>query len=206
MSAKSEVLMAPGESPDLPEKPLSARERIVVAACELFYRKGIRAVGVESIAEEANTTKMSLYRNFASKDELVAEWLRRHNDSFWRDWDEKLGRNPDDPRGQLMDHFNELTRHISDPDGRGCPAANAAVELTEPDHPARKVLEDFKAEYRNRLLDRCTHLGATDPAGLADALFLLAEGAQSSTQSLGKSGPGLAVARAAEMLIDGYLR
>src|SRR5437016_8099506 len=83
----------------------SARERVFKTASELFYRKGIRAVGVETIAAKANTTKMGLYRNFPSKDELVAEWLRDHDAKFWQTWDTMSGKNPHDPRKHLKAAF-----------------------------------------------------------------------------------------------------
>src|SRR4029077_12466660 len=79
----------------------SARKRIFDTASELFYAKGIRAVGVETIVAEADTTKMSLYRNFPSKDELVAEWLRDHDIIFWETWDAMASRHPEAPRRQL---------------------------------------------------------------------------------------------------------
>ena len=69
-----------------PTQP-SARKRIFDTASELFYRKGIRAVGIDAIATRAETTKMSLYRSFPSKDALVAEWLRDHDAKFWQAWD-----------------------------------------------------------------------------------------------------------------------
>src|SRR6266852_9459140 len=119
----------------------SARKRIFDTASELFYLKGIRAVGVETIAEEADTTKMSLYRNFPSKDELVAEWLREKDVHFWQTWDAMASRHPEDPRRQVKAAFALLAKHVADPKARGCPMANAAVELTEKDHPARKVIE-----------------------------------------------------------------
>lgn len=184
----------------------SARQRIFETASKLFYNKGIRAVGVEAIAAEANTTKMSLYRNFPSKDELVAEWLRDHDANFWQTWDAMASRHPDDPRRQLKAAFALLTKHVSDPLARGCPMANAAVELTEKDHPARKVIEEHKAKLRNRLVQICTRMEARTPALLADQLFLLMEGAQVTTQTLGASGPSRNVARAAETLIDAHLR
>src|SRR5437764_5303661 len=122
--------VAPETSP-VPEPQLkrpSARERVFKTAADLFYRKGIRAVGVETIAAEADTTKMSLYRNFPSKDELVAEWLRVHDAAFWRNWDEMEGRYPDEPRKQLQAAFTLLAKHVADPEARGCPIANSAVE------------------------------------------------------------------------------
>ncbi len=184
----------------------SARERIFDAAAELFYRRGIRAVGVDTIAAEADTTKMSLYRNFPSKDELVAEWLRDHDAGFWRTWDAMASRHSEDPRKQLQAAFGLLAKHVADPDARGCPMANAAVELTEGDHPARKVIEAHKANLRARLEELCKGMGARQSGLLADQLFLLMEGAEVTRQTLGPRGPARNVARAAEMLIDAHLR
>jgi len=184
----------------------SARKRIFNTAAELFYRKGIRAVGVETIAAEADTTKMSLYRNFPSKDMLVAEWLRDHDANFWQTWEAMANRHPEDPRKQLKAAFALLAKHVVDPKARGCPMANAAVELTEKDHPARKVIEAHKAKLRTRLAAICSRMKARDPGLLADQLFLLMEGAQVTTQTLGIRGPARNVARAAKMLIEAHLR
>src|SRR6266480_4181418 len=178
----------------------SARKRIFDTASRLFYRKGIRAVGVETIAEEAKTTKMSLYRSFPSKDELVAEWLRDHDIKFWQTWDATSRRFPANPRKQLKATFTLLAKHVIDPQARGCPMANAAVELTDKDHPARKV------KLRTRLAEMCARLGARKPRLLADQLFLLMEGAQVSTQILGVRGPARNVARAAESLIEAQVQ
>ena len=184
----------------------SARKRIFDTASALFYRKGIRAVGVETIAEEAKTTKMSLYRSFPSKDELVAEWLRDHDIKFWQTWDATTRKFPANPRKQLKAAFTLLAKHVIDPQARGCPMANAAVELTDKDHPARKVIEAHKAKLRTRLAEMCARLGARKPRLLADQLFLLMEGAQVSTQILGVRGPARNVARAAESLIEAQVQ
>ena len=189
-------------------KPRGARpsvgQRIFDSASELFYRKGIRAVGVEAIAAEAETTKMSLYRSFPSKDELVAEWLRDHDAKFWRSWDAMSHEHPGEAREQLRAAFALLAKHVSDPSARGCPMANAAVEITERDHPARKVIEAHKFKLRSRLAELCRVMGVRESARLADELFLLMEGAQVSA-TLGVRGPARTVAHAADALIDAHL-
>jgi len=181
----------------------SARKRIFDTASELFYRKGIRAVGIEAIAAQADTTKMSLYRSFPSKDELVAEWLRDHDAKFWQTWESMSHKYPGEARKQLQAAFAVLVKHVSDPAARGCPMANAAVEITEKDHPARKVIEAHKAKLREQLAGLCERTGARQPALLADELFLLMEGAQVSTV-LGVRGPARNVGRAADALIDSH--
>jgi len=183
----------------------SPRKRIFSTAAELFYRRGIRAVGVETIAAEASTTKMGLYRSFPSKDELVAEWLRDHDVRFWQTWDAMAQKYPGDPRRQLQTAFALIAKHVSDPAARGCPMANAAVEITDSRHPARKVIEAHKGKLRARLAQLCRDVGADEPSLLADELFLLMEGAQISIV-LGVRGPARNVSRGADVLIDAHLR
>src|SRR6202162_5183972 len=132
------------------------RARIVAAAGGLFYRHGIRAVGVDAIAEAACTNKMTLYRHFASKDELVAEYLRQSAKGADACWSEFEKMHPGDPLAQLREWLNEMAAHVANVDERGCPIANAAVELPEKDHPARRVIEEAKAAQRSRLVRLCS--------------------------------------------------
>src|SRR5262249_43935745 len=120
---------------------IAPRERILAAAGDLFYRQGIRAVGVEAIAEAAGTNKMTLYRHFDSKDELVAEYLRCLAAKSEEGWTRLAAQHPGDARGQLRAWLREMADHVGATDARGCALANAAVELPERDHPARRVIE-----------------------------------------------------------------
>src|SRR5882724_10901913 len=181
------------------------RERILEAASDLFYRHGIRAVGVEAIAEAAGTNKMTLYRHFTSKDELVAEYLRSLAAGAVRFWDELEAAHPGDPRAQLRGWLKSMQAHVVDSDQRGCALANAAVELPEKDHPARKVIEQFKAAQRDRLIALCAATGIAEPEMLADELFLLIEGARVSAQSLGPNGPASRLVRMGEALLASHL-
>src|SRR5207302_6820119 len=176
----------------------SARKRIFDTASILFYRKAIGAVGVDTSADEAKTTEMSLYRSCPSKDELVAEWLRDHDIKFWQTWDATSRKFPANARKQLKATFTLLAKHVVDPQARGCPMANAAVELTDKDHPARKVIEAHKAKLRTRLAQMCARLGARKPRLLAAQLFLLMEGPPTTPQIRAVRGPAGNVARAAE--------
>src|SRR5215203_3491387 len=131
------------------------RERIIAVARDLFYRHGIRAVGVEAIAEAAGTNKMTLYRHFDSKDELVAEYLRGLAAEKGDVWAALEAGNPGDPRAQLQAWLVEAADHVSDPKSRGCALANAAVELPEKGHPARCVIEQCKQSSREGLAALC---------------------------------------------------
>ena len=128
---------------------------------------------MDAIASEAGTNKMSFYRSFASKDELVTEYLRGEERKSWQWWDETVAAHPGDPRAQVEALFDGLARKITgNDDARGCALANAAVEITERDHPARPVVENYKAEMRGRLRLLAREMGALEPDSLGDSLTL----------------------------------
>src|SRR6195256_605218 len=127
------------------------RERILAVAGDLFYRHGIRNVGVEAVAEAAGTNKMTLYRHFSSKDKLVAEYLRQSAKEADACWDRLQQLHPGDERAQLATWFREIADHVADTDERGCALANAAIELPDKSHPARRVVEEYKLAVRMRL-------------------------------------------------------
>jgi AcrR family transcriptional regulator len=181
------------------------RERILAASGDLFYRLGIRAVGVDAIADAAGTNKMTLYRHFSSKDELVAEYLRCLAAESGKLWDNLAATHPSDPRAQLRGWLQAMEAHLLDADQRGCALANAAIELPEKDHPARRVIEQFKIEQRERLIALCGATGIAEPEMLADELFLLLEGARVSAQSVGPKGPASRFVRMGEALIASHV-
>ena len=177
------------------------RERILAAARELFYRDGIRAVGVEAIATAAGTNKMTLYRHFASKDALVAEYLRQlaaEGDSIWQAAREEY---PHDPQAQLLALLRRVSQFSDECSGRGCAFANAAVELAGRKHPARRIVEEHKRLQCERLVQLCREAGFARPERLADEIFLLLEGANVSLQSVGPAGPGSRLFALAQALL-----
>ncbi len=121
------------------------RERILAAARELFYRRGIHAVGVDAIAEAAGTNKMTLYRHFASKDVLVAACLSELTQEFDAAWDALAAAHAGDPEGQLLAWLRHVGDFKENEAERGCALANAAVELPDPDHPARPSIKPRSA-------------------------------------------------------------
>jgi len=203
---KAQNVMKPANAARAKTEPCGdarcARDRIFDTARELFYRQGIRAVGVETIANEAGTTKMSLYRHFPSKDELTAECLRADRAEFDEWWNQTVAK-AGSPRKQLEALFTAFQSNVcQDEDGRGCPISNAAVELPDPKHPARKVVLEHKADVRKRLRTLCREMGARNPDQLGDALFLLMEGTYMARLVFGVDGPGQVVLKAANALID----
>jgi AcrR family transcriptional regulator len=186
--------------------PMKPRDRIIATARDLFRRHGIRGIGVDAIAEAAGTNKMTLYRHFGSKDELVAECLRSFGREVDTAWNEVEAAHPGDPLAQLHAWMQCGVECVAAGDGRGCDMANAAVELAESDHPARHVIEEFKREQRHRLAKLCANAGAADAELLADTLMLLFEGARVSRQSSGIEGPCAQFIASAEAVITSFLR
>jgi AcrR family transcriptional regulator len=180
---------------------MAPRDRILAAAGALFYRHGIRAVGVESIAEAARTNKMTLYRHFASKDELVAEYLRQSAKAADSCWARFAQAHPGDAPAQLRAWLEEMAGHVASNDERGCPLVNAAVELPEKAHPARRVIEEYKIAQRARLVALCGAAGLNEPELLAEELNLLLEGARVTAQSVGSVGLGPRLKRMSEAVI-----
>jgi AcrR family transcriptional regulator len=185
--------------------PPRAAERIRRTANELFYREGIRAVGVDQIVTEAGVTKPSLYRAFPSKDELAAAYLRDFEAAFWRKFDAGVEAHPSDPRAQLRYYLSGLAERATGKSYRGCGMSNAIVEYPDPGHPARKVAEANKHAFRKRLRAMAADMGARDPNALGDALLLLIEGAFLTAQLFGPGGPAASVADAADALIEASL-
>jgi AcrR family transcriptional regulator len=185
---------------------LPPRERILAVARDLFYRHGIRAVGVEAIAEAAGTNKMTLYRHFSSKDELVAECLRQVAAKADALWDGIAAAHPGDARAQLAAWVAAMGAHLADVEERGCAMCNAAVELPDRTHPVRRLIEAFKSAQRDRLARLCAAAGAPQAELLADELFLLIEGARVSLQSVGPEGPAARFVRMAEATIADHTR
>src|ERR1700722_11144358 len=187
------------------EKP--ARERVFAVAADLFYRKGIRAVGVEETVNEAGVAKISLYRSFKSKDDLIVAYLEQRNAEFWLQWDERFAPHSDDPRALLDAIMDYLARRTTQAGYRGCPFINYAIEFPEASHPGHRVVETTKREWRRSLTSIAEALGASKPKLLADGLLLLVEGAYAISQTLGgPKGPGAAISAAAKAMVDGQMR
>jgi AcrR family transcriptional regulator len=188
----------PESVPETARKAGSAADRILAAADKLFYLHGIRAIGVDAVAEEADVSKRTLYNHYPTKDDLVAAYL--------------VGRfrqiAPSDApaREQILGYFEHLERQFARPDFRGCAYVNAVSELSDPRHPAANIALKFKEQRREwyrALLDR---LEVADPEVLATQLQLLAEGALSSNLIWGDPALARAAREAAAVLIDAAVK
>ena len=181
------------------------RERILSSATELFRTQGIGAVGVEIIAELANSNKMTLYRHFGSKEELLCVCLRQHADKVADLWRSLEKRFPGDPKAQLYAWVEEATGVIIS-DSNACLLANAAVEHKDPNHPVHRIVAEAKEKYRTQLADLCRRAGVAQAEELADALSLLFEGARISSQSAGPEGPHQKLKQSCIAMINAFSR
>jgi len=158
------------------------RSRVLDTACRLFYQRGVRAVGVDLIVEEAGVAKTSLYRHFRTKDDLVAAFLAREDEDFWTCWDRVAQHHREDAAAELDGQLEWIGERVGRPNYRGCPQINVAAEFPEIEHPARKVASAHKRALRKRLKAIAKRLGAQRPGELADQLTILINGAFVSAQ------------------------
>lgn len=181
-----------------------AAQRVLEAASELFYERGIWATGVDTIVEHSGVTKMTLYKHFGSKDELVAAYLRRR-DELWRGWlTDAVEARADSPRERLLAVFDALGSWLEgEVEGfRGCAFVNAASEISAPDHPARTVALEEKRWMREYLEGLASEAGAANSEALAEQLLLLFEGATVMTTLRTSKAPTRGAKAAATALID----
>ena len=159
----------------------SARERILETASDLFYREGIRAVGIDTINAKTGVAKMSLYRNFASKDELIVAYLEWRDQLYWQWWDGVMAAPSRATAAQIEALFAGTIERITSPSYRGCAFLNTATEFPAASdgqrHPAHAVSLAHKEKVRARFGVLAGELGAADaPTMLADQLVLLLDG------------------------------
>src|SRR3954470_11892855 len=147
-------------------------DRILAAADRLFYRKGIRAVGVDAVAAEAGISKRSLYDTFPSKEALVAAYLRQRI--------HPLPASDAPPAQQVLALFDQLQTRFAAGDFRGCPFINAVTELAEDCETARAITAEYKEERRRHIAVLLAQAGAAEPESLSNHIMLLIEGAIAS--------------------------
>jgi AcrR family transcriptional regulator len=147
----------------------ATQERILETVDSLFYREGIRAVGVDKITEETGISKRTLYNYFPSKDHLITAYLARRLTPI--PISEKSAEE------QILESFVRLERSLADEESQGCPFVNAVVELKDPDHAANEIALAYKNQRRNWFIEMLERLQIAHPERLAMQLTLLVDGA-----------------------------
>jgi AcrR family transcriptional regulator len=182
------------------------REHVLKVAHDLFYWHGIRAIGVDRIAADAGIAPTTLYRLFASKDDLVAAYVERA-DRLYRAWfDAATAADGRHPRERILALFDALAEQVRPEVCRGCPFLMALAEHPDLALPTHRNAIAMKTWVRSRFRELTDELARTtpvgDPAALADQLALVMEGVYASVQALGVEGPARQARALAELLLS----
>jgi AcrR family transcriptional regulator len=156
----------------------SARERLLDAATELFYREGVHSVGIDRVIERAGVAKATLYNAFGSKDELIRAYLRSRHTRIQERMDRELARY-ETPRERLLGVFDVQGMSFAEPHFRGCGFIRASAEA-QPGDAVEQAAGDYRAWVRSLFTELATEAGAPDPERLARQLALIYDGAVTS--------------------------
>jgi AcrR family transcriptional regulator len=171
-----EGTVAPKSAPGQADRP-SMRERIIEAAADLFYTQGIRAVSAEKIIARVGITKVTFYRHFPTKDELIVTYLERR--AAWERAAIAGARHASG--GSASEVFRMVAEGIGaescSPGFRGCPFINAAAEYADPEHPVRQAVDTHRRWFKAAIEEMLEELDVTDTSDVADQLVMLRDGA-----------------------------
>jgi AcrR family transcriptional regulator len=181
------------------------KEKLFETAARLFYQHGYRAIGVDTIAAASGVGKMTLYRHYPSKDDLIVAFLCDSNEDFWRYFEQSTGAAPT-AREKLLAFFAALEDYVTSPACYGCPFINVATEYPDANYPGHQVALEHKQSVRARFNQLAEGAGARQPQALANALHLLMDGAYMTARMYGAApdSPAVGVAEAARELIDAH--
>ena len=175
----------------MPNLPVHERQqRILDAAAELFYERGVHEVGMDELIRATGLGKATVYRLYPSKDALIAAYLHRHAERILALIDADIERHTGDPTRALDALFAAIETDVRRDGFRGCAFNNASIEFADPAHPAREQARAYREALLERLRTLCCHLrpGNSGPT-LADALALIIDGMYTNAAHLGPSGP-----------------
>lgn len=176
----------------------SKREQLLDTALRLFYREGYHATGIERILAESGVAKMTLYKHFASKDELMLAALQRRHEQL-AELLQAVFKQP--PAQALQACFDGLQQWIAAGDFCGCPFSHAAAEFQQAEHPLYQQARLHKALLGELFDAALVQLGVAQPALLAQQLLLLFEGALSLAHVQGPAEQGRQAGAAASVLL-----
>ena len=183
----------PRVSPAVPAAPgepaRSTADHILDVAGTLFYQRGFAATGVDLVVRESGVAKMTLYRHFPSKDDLIAAWLERVDTQFWQSFEAWAGAETRPARDRLLGVFAGLEKLVGSSRCLGCPFLLAASEFPEPGTRAHIVARRHKSRLRERLRAMAAQAGALDADALGDQLLLLMDGAFMAARLFGVDDP-----------------
>lgn len=187
------------------KKEIAPKDKVFQTAARMFYQHGYRAVGVDTLAAESGISKMTLYRHYPTKDDLIAAYLKESNDLFWSHFEE-LTKDAPTAREKLLAFFEGLQGYVQSSFCYGCPFLHVATEYPATNYSGHQVAIEHKQSVRMRFRQLAEEAGARQPETLADQLFLLMDGAYMAARMFGEKNPAAHLAEAAQILVDSSLR
>lgn len=180
----------------------SKRDILVRRAVKVLNREGYRAAGIDKLVEQTGVSKMTVYKHFRSKDDLIVAALKLQDEEFRNRFIRAVEKAAKTPKGRLLALFDAMGEWVTARGFRGCMFIKAAAEYQDPDHPVNRAC----AEHKRLMLDYITGLareaGAKHPQALAAQLFLLMEGETVAAPVLGKKKAVANAKQAARALIE----
>lgn len=180
--------------------PEETRRHILEVAGDLFYSRGVRAVGMDLVISTAGVANATLYRQFATKDELVTAYLVTRNERWWQRLREST--TAPDARERIRALFDLIRQDMAVPGYRGCATLNITSEFPDTDHPAHTAAIAHKTQVQAWLRDQLREAGDPDPEDTAGKLMVILDGAQVLAAALGTDTPGDHMTQLAEQLLD----
>ena len=186
------------------KKDIAPKDKVFQTAARLFYQHGYRAIGVDTLAAESGIGKMTLYRHYPSKDDLIVAYLKDSDELFWNGF-EQITKDAPTAREKLRAVFEGLQDYVTTPECHGCPFLNVATEYPETDYAGHRVAIEHKQSVRKRFRQLAKEAGAKKPDVLADQLFLLMDAAYMASRMFGAKNPAAHLAETARILVDAAL-
>jgi len=181
------------------------KSKILVVATDLFQTRGINSTGVDTIVAVAGTTKMTLYKYFTSKENLILEVLEKGHQDFQSWLNEKLTSNTKKPSEKLQKLFEFIEEWVTSPNFRGMGFIKASAEFPNEESPVHQLSSEQSRQFKQYISSLATEANIQDADGLALQLSLLFEGAVQAEQMKRGSGAMKYAKKASKILIDGAL-
>jgi AcrR family transcriptional regulator len=189
-----------------PRQGLTKRDQLLETAWQLFYRNGYHATGIDRILAEAGVAKMTLYKHFRSKEELILAVLNKRNDQFRESFSRFLRAKKRAPDRQLLAVFDWLITWVSSKEFRGCFLQKAMAEYQDLHDPIHQAALAHKTAFHAEIGQLVAEAGMANPKVLAQQLALLVEGAIVSSHATGSPMPAVQAREAAWSLIKSARR
>ncbi|MDX2185938.1 MAG: TetR/AcrR family transcriptional regulator [Opitutaceae bacterium] len=186
----------------MPNPAPSKREKLLATAWKLFYRDGFRAVGIDTLLDEADVAKMTLYNHFASKEALIVAVLEKRSEELLQSLSDVIRKPSRATNGPILAAFAWLKEWFKSNDFKGCVFIRALSEYPDVDHPVHQAAARHKAAFRNLFVEAATASGLHDPQTIGSGLSLLVDGAIVAAHATGSATPA-DTARAAALAMLG---